>query len=206
MKLRDLNPFWRQLPVYSPVTFRSLWAGLVGAIGYGDPLERLQDLLLSEYGSCRLLLADSGTSALRLAISGALADTGSDIVALPAYCCFDVATAAVGADAKVALYDVRPDTLGPDFDSLREALDAGAQAIVVAGELPKNPGFQPTAGFRASRLTRRSGRSWAASGPSRRRLGCWWRCRSKAKALMRSPGLRRRCGSTSYRSTRAERT
>jgi len=132
VKLRDLNPFWRQLPVYSPVTFRSLWAGLAGAIGFGDPLERLRDLLLNEYGSYRLLVLDSGTSALRLAISGALADTGSDIVALPAYCCFDVATAAVGADAKVALYDVRPDTLGPDFDSLREALDAGARAIVVA--------------------------------------------------------------------------
>ncbi len=132
MRLRSLNPFWRQLPVYSPVTFRSLWAGLAGASGRGEPIQQLRELLVREYGCDALLLLDSGTSALRLAIEGALAETGSDIVALPAYCCFDVATAAVGADAKVALYDVRPETLGPDFESLRAALDAGARAVVVA--------------------------------------------------------------------------
>jgi hypothetical protein len=79
-----------------------------------------------------MLLLDSGTSALRLAIEGSLVNTASDIVALPAYCCFDVATAAVGADARVALYDVRPETLGPDFESLRNAMDVGARTLVVA--------------------------------------------------------------------------
>ena len=132
VRLRNLNPFWRQLPVYSPVTFASLWAGMAGALGWGNPLERLRELLLKEYGVSDVRLLDSGTSALRLAIEGGLADTGSDIVALPAYCCFDVATAAVGANARVALYDVLPETLGPDFDSLRKALDAGVRVIVVA--------------------------------------------------------------------------
>ena len=132
MRLRDLNPFWRQLPVYSPVTFGSILAGLGGAGGSGDPLPRLRDLLAREYGTSDLLLLDSGTSALRLAIEGSLAETSSDIVALPAYCCFDVATAAVGANARVALYDVTPETLGPDFDSLRRALESGARTVVVA--------------------------------------------------------------------------
>jgi hypothetical protein len=132
VRLRDLNPFWRQLPVYSPVTFGSLWAGLAGAIGWGTPLERLHLLLASEYGTSDLRLTDSGTSALRLAIEGGCAETGSDVVALPAYCCFDVATAAVGADSRVALYDVCPETLGPDFDSARAALEAGARTLVVA--------------------------------------------------------------------------
>jgi len=126
-----LNPFWRQLPVYSPVTFGSLWAGLAGALGRGDPLGRLRTLLLDEYDSADVLLVDSGTSALRLAIEGSIAETGSEIVALPAYCCFDVATAAVGADARIAIYDVLPETLGPDFDSLRAALEAGARTIAV---------------------------------------------------------------------------
>jgi perosamine synthetase len=126
-----LNPFWRQLPVYSPVTFGSLWVGLAGALGRGAPLHRLRKLLLQEYGSDDLILVDSGTSALRLAIEGSLIESGSDIVALPAYCCFDVATAAIGADARVAIYDVQPETLGPDFESLQEALEAGARTIVV---------------------------------------------------------------------------
>lgn len=132
MKLHDLNPFWRQLPVYSPVTLLSILTGVAGAMGRGEPLERLRELLAREYGTSDLLLLDSGTSALRLAIEGGLAETGSDIVAMPAYCCFDVATAAVGANARVALYDVRPETLGPDFGSLRRALESGARAIVVA--------------------------------------------------------------------------
>jgi perosamine synthetase len=129
---RRLNPFWRQLPVYSPVTLGSVFAGLAAALGRGEPLDRLVELLRSEYRSMELLLFDSGTSALRLAIEAGMAETGSDIVALPAYCCFDVATAAVGADAQIALYDVLPETLGPDFNSLRRALETGARTLIVA--------------------------------------------------------------------------
>jgi hypothetical protein len=87
---------------------------------------------LDEYGSTDLALLDSGTSALRLALEGSVAQTGSDVVALPGFCCFDVATAAVGAGARVAIYDLNPETLGPDFDSLRDALRAGARTVVVA--------------------------------------------------------------------------
>jgi dTDP-4-amino-4,6-dideoxygalactose transaminase len=53
-------------------------------------------------------------------------------VALPAYSCYDLATAADGAGAEVVLYDVDPATLGPDWESLREALRRGAIAVVVA--------------------------------------------------------------------------
>jgi len=130
--LKPWNPFWRQLPVYSPVTLGSVFAGLASVVAHKDLLEPLRELLRAEYGSEHLLLTDSGTSALRLAIEMGLAKSGSDIVALPAYCCFDVATAAVGAKARIALYDVRADTLGPDFVSLRRALEAGARTVVIA--------------------------------------------------------------------------
>jgi dTDP-4-amino-4,6-dideoxygalactose transaminase len=52
-------------------------------------------------------------------------------VALPAYSCFDIATAAVGADSSVLLYDVDPATLGPDPESLRQVLREGATTVVV---------------------------------------------------------------------------
>lgn len=52
-------------------------------------------------------------------------------LALPAYSCYDVATAAVGADVPVILYDLEPRTLTPDLDSLRDAVDDGAVAVVV---------------------------------------------------------------------------
>ena len=53
-------------------------------------------------------------------------------VALPAYCCYDVATAADGAGVAFHLYDLEPETLSPDLASLRRSFDAGARSVVVA--------------------------------------------------------------------------
>jgi dTDP-4-amino-4,6-dideoxygalactose transaminase len=52
-------------------------------------------------------------------------------VALPAYSCFDVATAAIGAGIEIAWYDLDPHTLGPDLISLEQALRHGAKGVVV---------------------------------------------------------------------------
>ncbi len=76
-------------------------------------------------------LTDSGTSALALAIRLAVARSEGP-VALPAYGCFDLATAVDAAQVDFVLYDVDPRTLGPDLDSLARAVDAGARSIVVA--------------------------------------------------------------------------
>ena len=88
-------------------------------------------LLESEFGALDVVLTDSGTSSLRLAIEGAARECPGAL-ALPAFCCYDVSTAAEGAGAPFVLYDIDPHTLGPDFDSLRAAVRAGASVIVVA--------------------------------------------------------------------------
>jgi len=77
-----------------------------------------------------VLLTNSGTSALVLALR-ALTRPG-DTVALPAYACIDLTTAAVAAGVRVRLYDLEPYTLSPDLDSVRGAIERGADAIVVA--------------------------------------------------------------------------
>jgi dTDP-4-amino-4,6-dideoxygalactose transaminase len=85
------------------------------------------------FGADDVLLLDSGTHALEVAIRLAMGVTRDPaIVALPAYTCYDVATAAVGAGVRIALYDVDPNTLAPDLDSLGRALAAGARAVVVS--------------------------------------------------------------------------
>ncbi|HZC77977.1 MAG TPA: DegT/DnrJ/EryC1/StrS family aminotransferase, partial [Ktedonobacterales bacterium] len=56
----------------------------------------------------------------------------SPIVAIPAYACYDVATAAVAANARIALYDLNPATLAPDLASLTATLKEGARIVVVA--------------------------------------------------------------------------
>jgi dTDP-4-amino-4,6-dideoxygalactose transaminase len=50
---------------------------------------------------------------------------------MPAYSCYDLATAADGADVKVRLYDLDPSTLRPDVDSLRRITREGVCAIVI---------------------------------------------------------------------------
>jgi dTDP-4-amino-4,6-dideoxygalactose transaminase len=52
-------------------------------------------------------------------------------IALPAYGCYDLVTAALGANVPVRWYDLDPATLGPDWPSLEAALGAGTGAVVV---------------------------------------------------------------------------
>lgn len=133
MPLR-LNPFWHQPPVYSPLPQAAVIASVrETASGHADTCGRFEELLRREYAADQVILCASGTMALQLAIRAAIDQAAvATPVALPAFTCYDVATAAVGADARIALYDVDPDTLGPDLDSLDAVLRAGAGVIVVA--------------------------------------------------------------------------
>jgi len=129
----------RQLPVFSPVRFSSLLAGALGALGSGRPRERLEALIAEHFGTEDVRLVDSGTSALRLALEAAVeiapaSAPGHDVLLLPAYCCYDIATAAVGTGARVRFYDLDPATLGPDWASLEAGLREGA-AVVLAVHL-----------------------------------------------------------------------
>ncbi len=93
-----------------------------------EPCERLRLALRHRFSASHVLLTDSGTSALLIAMQ-LLAPSGT--VALPAYSCVDLAAAAIGAGVRVRLYDVNPRTLGPDADDLRSTLERGVDALVV---------------------------------------------------------------------------
>ena len=95
-----------------------------------SPAEQVQARLADLYGATTMVLTDSGTSALTLALRVTVASSGR--TALPAYGCYDIATAADGAGCEVLLYDLDPRTLGPEPESLQRAVRAGARAIVVA--------------------------------------------------------------------------
>jgi dTDP-4-amino-4,6-dideoxygalactose transaminase len=118
------------MPVHSALSLRALQAGVAGALGVGGESE-LCERLGSLWDARKVLLTDSGTSALTHAIRGAVGTTTRP-VALPAYGCYDLATAAVGAGARVVLYDVDPETLAPVPESLRRAFAHGPAAVVVA--------------------------------------------------------------------------
>lgn len=122
-----------QLPVRSPLVMSDLGRVAAGwATGAPDPRPGLRERLSKRFGADEVVLTASGTHALTLALQGAtrLLD-GHPPVLLPAFTCFDVAAAAVGADVQVLFYDVDPRTLAPDLESLRRGLEAGARIVVV---------------------------------------------------------------------------
>ena len=120
----------RQPPVWSPLGAAAIWAGVAGRRS-PDSLSRLAGALQADFGARGALLVSSGTVALTLALRS-LQSAGRPLVALPAYGCYDLATAVVGADVRVALYDVDPATLGPEPESLARVARLGPDAVVVA--------------------------------------------------------------------------
>jgi dTDP-4-amino-4,6-dideoxygalactose transaminase len=118
----------RQLPVYSPLSLGALIGGAAAMLRPGAE-DELAAGLRERWAGADVLRTASGTGALTLAL-GAAARRAPGPVALPAYACYDLATAADGARASVLLYDVDPGTLGPDFPSLERALAAGARTVV----------------------------------------------------------------------------
>ena len=132
----------RQLPAYSPLPLRAVLAGAMGLTTGGDEARRsVAATLKRHFGARDVLLTDSGTGALTLAIGACLAGKAGATVALPAYGCYDLATAADGADVPVVLYDLDPATLSPDIESLRRALthDVGAVVLVHLYGIPADP-------------------------------------------------------------------
>lgn len=95
-------------------------------------LQNAAQALGERYPQRNILLLSSGTAALQLALSATRGTSNKPCVALPAYACPDLGTAAVGAGFAVALYDVHPTTLQPEQSSLLDALNAGATHVVAA--------------------------------------------------------------------------
>jgi dTDP-4-amino-4,6-dideoxygalactose transaminase len=123
-----------QLAVYSPITVSAGPRAVVAALRLGaDPRPRLLDAVLREYAATDGVLCGSGTQALQIAITVAMRSIGERTpVALPAFSCFDVASAAIGADTRIALYDLDPSTLGPSVESLDRVLAGGVRVVVVS--------------------------------------------------------------------------
>ncbi len=128
---------WRyQIPVHSPLSTAALLMGMRAAISrngaHRHAAARLETLLRERYRPRAVLLTESGTAALTAALLGLQAAGKANTAVIPAYSCYDIATAAEGAGVPVFLYDLDPNTLAPDLEQLQAALRRGAAAVVVA--------------------------------------------------------------------------
>jgi dTDP-4-amino-4,6-dideoxygalactose transaminase len=122
----------RQPPAWSPIGLSALWTGLTTGTKREDRVQGLREMIRAQFASFLVVLTDSGTSALALAIGSSGRAGHAPRVALPAYGCFDLMTAADAAGAEVVLYDLDPDTLSPDLPSLRRAFSHRPDSVVVA--------------------------------------------------------------------------
>jgi perosamine synthetase len=120
--------------VYSRIRPATL-AAAAAALAAPDNGQTSRDALtalMERYPNRRILLTDSGTNALHLALQlSASPHNPNRCVAMPAYACPDLGTAAIGAGFRIALYDVDPLTLEPDRSSLTRCLELGASHVVV---------------------------------------------------------------------------
>ena len=88
----------RQLPVYSPISFASLRSGWGSLFSdSSDSAEsKIRSAIAETFTAEETLLVDSGTTALALALRGVCEAHDQRLIALPAYGCYDLATAAEG--------------------------------------------------------------------------------------------------------------
>jgi len=120
----------RQLPVASPISGASLARAVVDATRASQETRaRARDAVARAFDGRNVLLTDSGTSALVLALR---ATASGGTVALPAYGCVDLVAAALLAGVRIRLYDIDPATLSPDLESVQKVVARGVDAIVVA--------------------------------------------------------------------------
>ena len=117
--------------MHSPIRAASLARAAVEAVRNDEsPLRELRRALADRFAVRDVVLTDSGTSALILALR--LTRGPHARVALPAFSCVDLASAVRYADVGVRLYDLDPATLGPDLASLERVLAGGVDAVVMA--------------------------------------------------------------------------
>lgn len=120
-------------PVYSPLPLGAMVsAGFSGAARRAADVADLEGYIRASLAADEVCLTASGTHALQVALRAACGPAPhAHPVAMPAYSCFDLVSAAIGAGTRIRFYDVDPRTLSPDVASLRQTVRSGVSAVVV---------------------------------------------------------------------------
>ncbi|NLW80484.1 MAG: DegT/DnrJ/EryC1/StrS aminotransferase family protein [Desulfovibrionales bacterium] len=127
----NMSRFRMLPPSAAPLYPRDIMAGL-RAIGNPDEaVESLCAAIRNKFGVRHVSLASSGRAGLSAGLRALRRISPErDEVLLPAFTSFSVPSAVVQAGLKVSLYDLQPDTLAPDMDSLQGALTPKTLCVV----------------------------------------------------------------------------
>lgn len=118
-------------PSAAPLYPRDILAGLKAL---GDPHEALNGLretIRTRFGVRHVFFATSGRAGLSVGLHALrrLAPERDEVL-LPAYTSFSVPSAAVNAGLRVSLYDLHPETMAPDMESLEAAMGPKTLCVV----------------------------------------------------------------------------
>lgn len=119
-------------PAHSPIRIAALASG-VRALIFPRLTDktRLTGEIAARTGSEVVHLLDSGTSALKLAVRIAAARRPGRPIAIPSWACYDLASAVIGENIPVALYDIDPHTLCPQPSTIASIAKVDPCAIVL---------------------------------------------------------------------------
>ena len=120
----------KKLAWYPPAEVKIPWSAIFASLSSspGDFKKYLRNYLHVKY----CILGNSGRTVLYLLLKALKRKDGKsrNQVLIPGYTCYSVAASAAKAGLKISLYDIDPQTLSPDPDSLRHSASSRTLAIV----------------------------------------------------------------------------
>ena len=120
-------------PGGAPLPFMAIARAFADSCKGVAATEALQAIMANKFGQKHLFCLSSGRGALALLFMALRRiQPEKDQILLPAYLSFSVPSAVVRAGCRVALYDVLPETLTPDLESVKAALSGRTLAVVAA--------------------------------------------------------------------------
>lgn len=97
------------------------------------PLEKLEALVQKRFEAEHVFFTSSGRGALALLFAALRKNNPErDQVLIPAYVSYSVPSAVVRAGCRVSLYDLNPESLTPNLESLRQAISERTLAVLAA--------------------------------------------------------------------------
>ena len=125
-----VKQFSKKLPWYPPAEVKIPWSAIFDSLlsSSGDFKKYLCDYLQVKY----CIFGNSGRAVLYLLLEALKRkdEESRDEVLIPGYTCYSVAASVAKAGLKIRVYDIDPQTLSPDPDSLRRSASSRTLAIV----------------------------------------------------------------------------
>lgn len=123
---------WRILPPGgAPLPFTGILSGLAAIRNGNRAVAEFRDAVRQRFGAQFVFTTGSGRRALTMALTAMRWKNPSrDQALIPAYVSYSVPAAVAAAGCRVTLYDIDPQSLTPDWESMKKALTRRTLAVL----------------------------------------------------------------------------